>query len=892
MTPQHQGIQKLRRILPLTALLLLLPAGAFAQSKVGGRVTDEDGNPLAGVGVVVKGTRTGTETDADGRYTITVPRDGRELEFSFLGMNTETVTLSGSPQIDVTMQNDTNYLDEVIIVGYGAQKKIHLTGSVAAVSDTELKKASVTNTSQALVGKLPGLITQQSLGQPGSDQVSILVRGYSSYNDSGTVLVLVDGVERDMNTLNPADIESISVLKDASAAVYGMKGANGVILITTKRGDQGTASVNYSGRLVLSTPTQLPQMMNAAQYMGYYNLGYQLDKMAAGETSPAPFFTAEDIARATNGDPTDGMEDTNWMEPMLRTTLTHQHNLSVSGGNSKVSYYISGAYQNQNGFFKDHYNKRTNVRSNVDARPTKNLTISLNLGFMVQQYNQPGILSYANATVGGTVPFCLMYALPFVPQTYQMDPDSPYYGMATSPMRTSDAFVANAEYGAANSGYSFSQTMKVETSARVEYNFPFLKGLKAAFNYSWDYRDIDSKTFAVGYYLMAWDFAGKTFDTAPKLCSVALEDGNLNKGVQRFYDSLLRPELSYSGKFGKHSVSALFLYELRQGRSTSFSGSGQKFDFFDIIELSQTDPTTRTSGSSSGHEAYAGYVGRLNYVYDDRYMVEAAARVDGSYRFSASGYRWGFFPSLSAGWVISNEPWFKDNVRGIDLLKIRGSVGEVGNDNATAWLYRKNYATSQNAVAFGQTAQSTLYNITSYPRFDLTWEHILTYNAGFELTAWKGLLGVEFDWFYKYTYDILDSIGSAFPGSLGGHYPTTMNEGKFDNRGFELSLRHENRVGSVYYRLAGNVSWAHNRILKKRQSDNVLPWQSTIGTSIGTIWGYKSDGLYQTQEDLDKRFFNNAQIILPSEKIEKAIYQLKHLEEYDDLQEVMKNLVL
>ena len=405
MTPQHQGIQKLRRILPLTALLLLLPAGAFAQSKVGGRVTDEDGNPLAGVGVVVKGTRTGTETDADGRYTITVPRDGRELEFSFLGMNTETVTLSGSPQVDVTMQNDTNYLDEVIIVGYGAQKKIHLTGSVAAVSDTELKKASVTNTSQALVGKLPGLITQQSLGQPGSDQVSILVRGYSSYNDSGTVLVLVDGVERDMNTLNPADIESISVLKDASAAVYGMKGANGVILITTKRGDQGTASVNYSGRLVLSTPTQLPQMMNAAQYMGYYNLGYQLDKMAAGETSPAPFFTAEDIARATNGDPTDGMEDTNWMEPMLRTTLTHQHNLSVSGGNSKVSYYISGAYQNQNGFFKDHYNKRTNVRSNVDARPTKNLTISLNLGFMVQQYNQPGILSYANATVGGTVPF-------------------------------------------------------------------------------------------------------------------------------------------------------------------------------------------------------------------------------------------------------------------------------------------------------------------------------------------------------------------------------------------------------------------------------------------------------------------------------------------------------
>ncbi len=855
MVSQHQELHGKRHAVFawMLALMLLLPSALWAQQTVKGTVTDEDGAPLPGVGVVVKGTRTGTMTNSAGSWTLRLPEGARELEFTCLGMNTEVVPIAGRSVIDVTMKNNTDYIDEVVIVGYGAQKKIHLTGSVAAVSQTELKKATVTNTSQALVGKLPGLITQQSLGQPGSDQVSILVRGYSSYNDAGTVLVLVDGIERDMNTLNPGDIESISVLKDAaSCSVYGMKGANGVILVTTRRGDEGTASVSYSGRLILSSPTRLPQMLGGEQYMKYYNLGYQMDQMSTGvaQEDTVPFFTAADIAKVNNGDLSDGIENTSWIDPMLRTTLTHQHNISVSGGSSKVNYYISGAFQRQNGFLEDHYSQRTNVRSNVDARPSKNLKISLNLGLMVQDYNQPGVMSFANGQLGGTVPFCLMYALPFVPQTYEMDAAPQYKGMATSGMRTSGAFVANAVYGASNSGYAKTRTLKVETAARAEYSFPFLKGLKAAFNYSWDLRDIDSKTFAYGYKVMAWNFMAKTFDPEPMMCSNALETGNLAMGNERFFQTILRPEISYNGKFGDHEVSALFLYELNQLRSKKLEGGGMKFGFFDIVEISQADPTTLKSSSSSGISAYAGYVGRINYAYADKYLLEVAARYDGSYKF-AKEHRWGFFPSVSAGWVVSNEDFFKDNVSAIDLLKLRGSLGEVGNDNVNPWLYRKSYTTSQNAVAFGQTAQSNLYNTVSYPRYDLTWERIRTYDIGMELSAWKGLLSLEFDWFYKYTYDILNNLGAAYPGSLGGHYPTNQNDGKFDNRGFELSLRHEHRVGDFYYRLAGNVSWARNRILKKTEADNVLPWQSTIGTSIGAIWGYRSDGLYQTQEDLD-----------------------------------------
>ena len=838
------------KLLLAAILSLVYSLTAFAQQTVTGLVTDVNGDPLPGVVVMIKGTNNGTTTDDGGLYSISA-QPNQTLVFTSLGMETMEYRVGNRTKLDVELREDTTLLDEVVVVGYGTQKKIHVTGSVSAVSGTELKKATATNVSQQLVGKLPGIITQQSLGQPGSDQVSILVRGYSSYNDSGTVLVLVDGVERDMNLVNPADIESITVLKDASAtAVYGMKAANGVILVTTKRGDEGTASVSYTGRLITNHATALPQMMTGDQYMKYYNLGYQLDQWVTGVAldDTVPYFTDAEIAATTNGDTSDGIENTNWMEPLLRTTLTHQHNVSVSGGSKKVNYFVSGGFQDQRGFLEGHYNKRTNVRSNIDVKPNKDLKISLNLGVMYQEYNQPGNLSYANATTGGTIPFCLMFALPFVPKTYDVDPISPYYGMATSPMRTAGAFVANAEYASQHSGYSYSQTAKIETSARVEYSIPFLQGLKLALQYSYDWRDLDSKTYAYGYQLMAWNFADRTYEL--KECSHALAEGNLYMGDQKYTQAILRPEISYNRKFGKHEVSGLFLYEQNSGFSKSFSTSTQNFALLDVDELPFADAKTAKNSSGREYTGYSSYIGRLNYAYDDRYLLEVSGRYDGSYKFGR-GHRWGFFPAVSAGWVLSKEDFIKDAMPWVDLLKLRASAGEVGNDNVGAYLYRKNFSLNSNGTALGRIPQATMYNITSYPNFDLTWEHIRTYDVGFEFNAWKGLLGVEFDWFYKYTYDILDNITAAFPPSLGGHYPTVDNAGAFDNRGFELSLNHSNRIGDLVYRINGNVSWAHNRILKRRQADGILPWQDVIGTSWGSIWGLQSDGLYQTQEEVD-----------------------------------------
>lgn len=818
---------------------------AFAQKlTVKGEVTDANGDPLPGVAVVLKGTTTGVSTDISGAYTITVPDAGKAvLVFSSLGMAEVEEKVSGRAVINVLMSEDRNYLDEVVVVGYGQQKKVHMTGSVAAVSSNELKKMTVANVSQSLVGKLPGLITQQGTGGPGQDAVSILVRGYSSYNDSGSPLVLVDGVERNMNTVNPSDIESVSVLKDAaSCAVYGMKAANGVILITTKRGDDGNVTISYNGRLTLNTPTALPKMMNGTQYMQYYNLGYQLDQEANGIPldQTTPYFSAEEIAATYNGNTADGLENTDWTAPLYRTTIMHQHNVSVTGGSQKVKYFLSGGFNKQNGFLDDHYNKRTNVRSNIDVNVNKNLRVTLSLGGYLQDYNNPGYLEFANGQTGGTVPFCLMYALPFVPHYYN--------GIATSPMRTRDSFVANAEYGAKNSGFRKTRTTSIETSADIAYKIPFVKGLKADLFYSWDYKHVEAKTFAHAYEVMAYQFSDRSYQM--RTSSGLLLNGNLYMGRQQYWHTVLRPQISYEREFGKHAISAIALYECVKNESDNLTASRQNFELFSILELAYGDSKTASNSSSRGHDAYAGYVGRINYRYADKYLFETAFRYDGSYRFK-NGYKWGFFPSVSAGWVMSKEPFFKDALPSIDMFKVRGSLGEVGNDNVTPWLWAKEIVFNANSVAFGQTAQSTLYNKNAYTDPTLTWERIRTADIGFEMNAWKGLLGVEFDWFYKLTYNILTSPAGSYASSLGGNVPTKTNDGMFDNRGFEIALSHANHVGKFSYKISGNMSWAHNKIIKQTQSPNVLPWQSVIGHSIGDVWGLVSDGLFQSQEEID-----------------------------------------
>ena len=832
----------------LVMLLAYVPVSYAQTATVKGTVTDASGNPLVGVNVIVKGTTIGTTTLTDGKYVVNFPPPSQTLVFTYIGMVTQEVKVDGRSTVNVVMKEDAGIMDEVVVVGYGTQKKVHMTGSVVAVSGDEIMKTTSSNISQALVGKLPGITTQQATGAPGADGVTIQVRGTSSFNGS-TPLYIVDGIERPMGLIDPNDVESISVLKDAaSCAIYGMRAASGVILITTKKGQKGAAVVNYRGSVTLSHLTMFPKFMNGTQYMKYYNMGLELDGLK-------PYFTQEEIDMTYNGDPSDGLENTNWQSPLYRTTLMHQHNISVSGGTDKVNYFVSGGFLNQNGILAGHENQRANFRSNIDINPWKNLKVALNVAGTVQDLYQPGGRSYENQKAFNVF-HLMMYSLPFVPK--QLEKDGVLY--PTSAYRTAANNTANAEYESEHTGFSKSRNLRLETSANIEYSFPFLKGLKAGMSVGWDWKYGSGKTFSYKTQLLGFTFSRYEGDNRPEVMdrytlgySSGLEmDGNMFVSKTEEQQIVLRPQISYTNKFGKHDVGALFLYEQTTFRQDVLSGGRKSFDLLDLPELKFGSAASATNDGYLNKKAYAGYAGRLNYAYDDKYLVEASFRYDGSYLFHKD-HRWGFFPSVSVGWVMSHENFFKEALPKIEYLKLRVSHGVLGSDNVDPYLYRKNYGYSANSVAFGTspTSQGTLYNNVSYPFIWLTWERCRTTDVGFELSAWNGLLGVEFDYFYKYTYDILQNISNVYPASLGGHYPTRENTGTFDNRGFELILKHRNSIGKFNYSVTGNLSYAHNRVLSRVQADNTLPWQSVLGRPYGAIWGYKSDGLYQTQEELE-----------------------------------------
>lgn len=830
-------------------LLAYFPVSLAQTATVQGTVTDASGNPLVGVNVIVKGTTIGTTTMTDGKYVLNFPPPtSRTLIFTYIGMVTQEVNINGRSTVNVKMKEDAGVLDEVVVVGYGTQKKVHMTGSVVAVSDAEIKKTTASNISQTLVGKLPGIVSQQSTGAPGSDDVTMLVRGYSSYKGGGGPLCLVDGVERPMSLIDPNDVASVSVLKDAaSCAVYGMRAANGVILITTKKGQKGAAVVNYRGSVTLSHLTTFPKFMNGTQYMQYYNKGLEMDGLD-------PYFTEEEIAMTYNGDTSDGLENTNWQSPLYRTTLMHQHSLSVSGGTDKVNYFVSGGFMNQNGIIEGHENQRGNFRSNVDVSAARNLKVSLNVAGRIQDYYQPGARSYVNQE-GYNVFHLMMYSLPFVPK--QIEKDGVVY--PTSGYRTAASNAANAEYESQHTGFNTTRNLRLETSANVEYSFPFLKGLKAAMFVGWDWKYGTNKTFSYATKLLGYTFSrystpgGNPMDKYSLQKSAGLnENGNMYTSKSEQQQIVLRPQIVYSNKFGKHDVGALFLYEQTTWRENVLSGGRNTFDLLDLPEINKGSAATATNDGYSNKTAYAGFVGRLNYAYADKYLLEASFRYDGSYLFHKD-HRWGFFPSVSLGWVMSQENFFVSALPKVEYLKLRASFGVLGSDNVDPYLFRKTYGYNANNVAFGSTptSQGILYNNVSYPFIWLTWERCRSTNLGFELSAWNGLLGIEFDYFYKYTYNILQSVSSIYPPSLGGHYPTTENTGTFDNRGFELVLKHRNHIGKFNYGVTGNLTYAHNRILRRTQADNTLPWQNVLGSSVGAIWGLKSDGLFQTEEELE-----------------------------------------
>ena len=846
---------------PLNKFLLSLVAGllviqtAWAQTTLRGKVVDEGGQPLAGVMVLVKGTSNGTMTADDGRYSLRASQ-GDVIEFSCLGLVTEERTFDGHSPINVTLREDSVYLDDVVVVGYGTAKKETMTAAVSAIKGDELLKAPSTNVSQVLAGKLAGISSVQESGEPGLDQASLRIRG-SVYG----VAYVVDGFPvENINDIDPADIESVSVLKDgASAAVYGLQAAGGVIIITTRKGDKGNARISYNGSVGVSMNANFPQFMNGPQFAYYYNLAQMMDQLASGaiasEEDYVPYFTHANVEDMLNGDPTDGWDNVDYVKKVFGTGITNKHNLTVQGGNDNARYFVSAGYLGQKGNIDGYNYRRYNVRANFESRIARNLVFNAGLSGVVGRRETPRFLSGGSDSDSGyevgwfSIAHQVIGMYPFLPEMYD--------GYYTGAIASNQAFPNSPLAALYQSGSKQTRSFEGTVTASLTWEIPWVKGLQAKVSGSYNYLSSYNKNLDTPYYVIVRrrNDDGTWGWTSPMVDVNGASDGN-KVGEGSYYQQIMTGQagLSYTNSFGKHNVDALLLAELRDFQTNNLSAYVKNVPFALLPELSNGTPTSSPVMGSSNASRSAGYVGRIRYNYDEKYLAEFTGRFDGSYKFAGmTSTRWGFFPSASLGWILSKES-FMQGISVLDNLKLRASVGLLGNDGVSPYMFLSKYAQGTKVVYNGGSAVPSYYT-SGIPNKDLTWEKTLSYNVGFDFSLWDGLLGGEIDGFYNYTYDILSYNGGGHPDSMGGYFPTYVNKNSIDSKGIDVLLTHRNHFNlggqPFYYELGGTLTYSKTRWLKYNDEPNVPEWQKVTGTTYGSHWGWLAEGLYRSEEEID-----------------------------------------
>lgn len=809
---------------------LLYSQNSFSQNTVTGIVKDSRGDALIGVSVIVKGTQTGTVTDIDGKYSLNLTQSNPTLIFSYLGFTTEEISLNGRKTLDVVLKEKEDVLDEVIVVGYGTQKRVSVSAAVSQVDGKELLKAPTTNISSLLGGRLPGVVSLQQSGEPGNDKSSLLVRGSAPK-------YIVDGIERDINEIDPNDIESVSTLKDAaSAAIYGLN-SSAVIIVTTKRGKEGASRITFSGTYGISTNAKMLEMLDGPSYAYWYNKALEMD-------GNSPIFTSEHIEKMRNNQ--DGWGNTNWYKKTFGTGYTSNVNMNASGGSDKLKYFASVGYFNQEGNVKGFDYNRINLRSNIDATIAKNLTLSVDIAGRIEQRDNP--YYSANPANWNNIPQQAMRALPFVPETYD--------GLPVS-TRTASTYVSPLA-ASSETGYYKSRANVLQTNIALNYKMPFLEGLSARFVVSYDYTDTMSKQFSTPYYT---NVATLPSDPSRDITYVKSVDSrgvnaSLTEGLSHSRGLVTNTSLNYSREFGLHNISGLVAMESVDRNSNKFGATGYGFNIFELDELNQASMADKNaiSGSSS-MERLVGFFARINYDYAQKYLIEFVTRYDGSYLLPGKkdgGNRWVATPAASLAWRISEENWFKEKLSFVDNLKIRTSIGKTAlTGGLPAYYYLGVLTPVENAAVIGGSNVNGLQ--TQEPaNLNLKWAKSVQYNVGFDLSMWNGLLGLEFDVFYKYLYDLPTRVSGSYPDSFGGYFHGYVSENKQDHKGFEFSLTHRNRIGDFNYKIGLNGTYTKRRWLYyANDSANTPDWLKLTGKEVDSQVGFISLGLFQSQEEID-----------------------------------------
>jgi TonB-linked SusC/RagA family outer membrane protein len=822
--------KKLRAGIFLLLLCSIMSVYAQQTKTVTGTVVDAKGEAITGASIVVKGTTVAVLSDAVGRFSIQV-NAGATLVASFLGYQPQEILVGNQTDISVVLTENALQLDEVVVVGYGTQKRAHLTGAVSQIDAEELTLAPMQNVSNMLTGKIPGLTSIQRSGKPGADGTELYIRGINSFAGSNGPMIIVDGVPGELNSINPNDIETVSVLKDAAAAIYGIQGANGVILITTKSGGEGPAKIAYDGSFSVTENTAMPEYLNATDYMYYHNKARDMDGLL-------PLWTADIQNKVLANDPNSIWGETNWLDKIFRTGTTQQHNISASGGTQRTKYYASLGIMDQEGTLRNTGYTRYNLRTNLDVLVAKNLRFSANLAGSRADTDWPG-----HWVDNQSAFHPIRQAIGTIPMI-----KSEYRGLPTSWMGN------NGEAALTESGFIRQSIWRLDSNFKLEYDFSdltdILKGLKATMFASYNY---NNKGYGAYYRYYETYNINMNLDESVVGTTAVNPGSNFTKEATWGDTWLVRPQIDYMREFGKHYVSALLLYEAWKDYSTILTGHKGVYYSDDPVDISlgAEDRPTPVIGSYN-YKGKASYVGRLNYAYNKKYLAEVAFRYDGSYIFAPEN-RWGFFPSASVGWVASEEAFFANLLPIVDYFKIRLSYGQSGNDNVDPYLYNSNFALSNNSMVLGGEAISQFYPLQAYIYRNLTWATTHSYNLGFDVDMWHKKLGIELDVFYKLTEDILENQWGNYPPSLAGYFPSYQNSGMVDNKGFEITLRHENRINADWsYAVSGNFSFARNRVLKRALTDNYPNYRAQLGESSYAKYGFQALGLFQTQEEIDQ----------------------------------------
>jgi TonB-linked SusC/RagA family outer membrane protein len=794
----------------------LIGTSSEQQISVSGKVTNPSGEPLSGVSVVSKGTTTGTITDANGNYTLSDIQKGATLAFSFIGMKSMEVVYTGQSSIDVTMEEEIFGMDEVVVIGYGTERRVNVIGSVSQITSEKIENRAVSSLSNAMTGQMSGVTVIQRSGKPGFNDGTIRVRGVGSFGATPSVLILVDGIPGTMNELNINDIESVSVLKDAaSAAIYGARAANGVILVTTKKGKEGKISVSYNGYYGISTATEFPDLATSWEYAEMFNI-------ANGTES----FSAEDIAKYKSQSDPDNYPNTNFLkETFSRNGIQTGHDISITGGQQSNRYFLSVGYLNEQGLVIHNDYERYNIRLNLESQLGKTLTLTTKLAGSAEQANEPTTTANRSPSgVEGIIVVADRYPAIYLGQASNGD-----FGAGPESAGTPVSWLASK-------GYFKRPTTTASINTRLDWKPINDLTVSAVGGYTF--------TLSEGRHYRASQVLSPTL-TLPLATLEQYKDSGLFKTMQFFAE--------YSKEFKGHYFKALAGYSFEDQVNENFNGERQNFPSNDYTVMSMGGVDNQEVYGNDAEWAIQSLFGRFNYQYNRRYLFEFTVRYDGSSRFPADK-KYATFPSLALGWRVTEENFFKEAVPWVSNLKLKASWGKLGNQNIGNYPYQSTLASGRN-YPFG-TGISTGAAYRTYVDPLIHWETTETKDAGIETGFFKGKLTFNATYFNRFTYDILYRPSSSVSSVLGVGISET-NTGEVKNTGWEFELGHRNSLGDFDYSVSGNLSIINNEVVTLGLGNVLQPNGMTgngsdlfIGYPMEMYYGYKSDGVFISADDI------------------------------------------